>query len=93
MEKADKSRSNLDTVSWVSQSCYVCTGERESVLPCNIAASFHCFAGVKIVRNRPKPKEKWIFVDKRQRHEASNRVVRGSKQVPVYEMRKRKTNT
>ena len=38
---------------------------------------------------RPKPKEKWIFVDKR-RERMKHRTERGSKQVPMYEMRKRK---
>ena len=37
----------------------------------------------------PKPKEKLSFVDKRsESNEASSRVVRGSEQVSMYEMRK-----
>ena len=40
---------------------------------------------------RPKPREKWIFVDKKGReYEASNRVVCGCRQISVYEMWKRK---
>ena len=46
----------------------------------------------KFVRNSGQSrKKKWIFVDQEKgENEASNRVVRGSKQVPMYEMRKRK---
>ena len=39
---------------------------------------------------KPKPKEKWTFVDKQGRgKEASDRVVRDSNQESVYEMRKK----
>ena len=53
------------------------------------AASFHC--PVEQWKDceelKPKPKEKWSFVD---RNEASNRVVRGSEQVSMHEVRDRK---
>ena len=56
------------------------------------AASFHCLVGQwkDCEELRPKPKEKWVFVEKKSEYEASNRVVCGSRQVSIYEMWKRK---
>ena len=57
------------------------------------AASFHCL--VEQWKNcevlKPKPIEKWIFVDKKsEKTEESNKVVCRSRQVSMHEMRKRK---
>ena len=68
--------------------------EREEVyVALQYAASFHCLAEEwkDCEELRPRPKEKWSFVDKRrEENKASNRVVRGSKQISICEMRKRK---
>ena len=68
--------------------------EREEVyVALQYAASFHCLAEQwkDCEELEPKPKEKWIFIDKKsEENEASNGVVCGSRQVSMYEMWKRK---
>ena len=67
--------------------------EREDVYAAlQHAASFHC--SVEQWKDcdelKPKPKEKWFFVEKNKGDKASNGMVCGSRQVSVHEMRKRK---
>ena len=67
--------------------------EREEVyVALQYAASFHCLVEEwkDSEELRPKPREKWICRREKGEKEASNRVVRGSGQVPMYEMRNRK---
>ena len=67
--------------------------EREEVYAAlQYASSFHCqvteWKGCD--ERKPKPKEKWIFVDQKKRgDETSNGVVRGSQQVSMHEVWKK----
>ena len=64
--------------------------EREDVYAAlQYAASFHCLVEQwkDCEELKAKPKEKWIFVDKKRRgNETSNGVVCGSRQVSMCEM-------
>ena len=67
--------------------------EREEVYAAlQNVASFHCLVEEwkDCEEVRPKPKEKWVFLEEKREYDASNRVVCGSKQVSLHEMRKRK---
>ena len=55
------------------------------------AVSFHCLVEQwkDCEELKPKPKEKWVFVDKKS-GETKHRTECGSRQVSMYEMWKRK---
>ena len=79
---------------WQKATAETMQQEREEVYAAlQYAAGLHCLVEEwkDCEELRPKPKEKWVFVEKEEREcEASNRVVCGSRQVSMYEMGERK---
>ena len=96
-EKADrlaKARAMLDEGFTAEARSETMKQEREEVyVAFQYAASFHCLVerNGKIVRNSGQSRKNVDFCrHEKWENEASNRVVRGSEQVPMCEVRKRK---